>query len=112
MSTSFLPCFGGLETDTVDVEVLGKALGHADDHVIDQGTGQAVQGLVLLFVTRTGDNDFVVLNRDMMSGWTTWVRTTAPDFTVTTLPSILTSTPAGITIGILPILDMVDTSCS
>ena len=41
-----------------------------------------------------------------MLGWNVWDSVPFGPFTVTQLPSILTSTPAGIFIGFLPILDM------
>ena len=35
----------GSVADAEDLEFLGEALGHTDDHVLDQGAGQTVQGL-------------------------------------------------------------------
>ena len=33
----------GLEADALDLELLGKAFAHADDHVVDQSAGKTVQ---------------------------------------------------------------------
>ncbi|MPN45822.1 hypothetical protein SDC9_193394 [bioreactor metagenome] len=54
----------GLEADAGDVEVLAEALGDADDHVVDQRTGQAMEGAVLLLVGRAGDGDGRAFNAD------------------------------------------------
>src|SRR5262249_21365817 len=35
---------GGAVADADDLELLGEALGHPDDHVVDQRAGEAVQG--------------------------------------------------------------------
>ena len=43
---------------------LHRSLGHADDHVVDQGAGQAVQGAVQFVIARTGDMDGVAFDRD------------------------------------------------
>ena len=43
-------------TYAVNVQLLLEALGYADNHVVDQGAGQAVQCAVLLLVVGTGNN--------------------------------------------------------
>ena len=40
----------GPVADADDLEVLGEAVGDAEDHVVDQAAGQAVQGPVLALV--------------------------------------------------------------
>ena len=42
----------GAITDALDFQVLGEALGHADDHVVEQRPGQTVQRAVLALVVR------------------------------------------------------------
>ena len=41
---------GGAVPDTDDLEVLGEAVGDADNHVVDQRAGEPVQGAVLALV--------------------------------------------------------------
>ena len=40
-----LPLHRGLEADALDLELLGEAFAHADDHVVDQGARKTVQRL-------------------------------------------------------------------
>ena len=54
----------GSVADAVDRERLAEALGHADDHVVDQRAGQAVQGAVQFVIARAGDVDGVAFDRD------------------------------------------------
>ena len=39
------PLDRGLEADSLNLELLGETLAHADDHVIDQGARKTVQCL-------------------------------------------------------------------
>ena len=41
---------GGAVADADDLELLGEAVGHADDHVVDEGADQAVHGTGLALV--------------------------------------------------------------
>lgn len=43
---------GGTETDADDFKVLDEAFGHADDHVVQQGTVRTVQGAKLAAFAR------------------------------------------------------------
>ena len=54
----------GSVADAVDLERLAEALGHADDHIVDQRAGQAVQGAVQFVIARAGDVDGVAFDRD------------------------------------------------
>src|SRR5690349_17068780 len=47
--------------DAGDLEALAVAVGHADDHVVDERPGQAVELLVDLLLGRSGDDDRAVL---------------------------------------------------
>ena len=52
---------GGLEADALDFELFDEAIGHALDHVVDEGAAQAVQSLGLRVVAFAADDDFAVL---------------------------------------------------
>jgi len=52
---------GGAKTHTVDFQFLHKTLGYAEDHVLDEAAGSAVQRLVLALLGGTGHNDIGVL---------------------------------------------------
>ncbi len=54
--------------NAVHLQLLLVALGYANDHVVDQGTGQAVQRAVLLLVIRTGNKNLVALYVTVMLG--------------------------------------------
>ena len=62
---AFLGC---TVTNTVDLEGLGESFGYADDHVVDEGTGQAVEGSVHLVVIGTGDVNDACFDFDFHSG--------------------------------------------
>ena len=49
--------FAGTIANAVDLEFLLEALGHADDHVVDEAAGQAVEASVQLVFGRTGNMD-------------------------------------------------------
>src|SRR5262245_23300651 len=51
----------GAIADAGDLEALAVAIGHADDHVVDERPGQAVELLVDLLLGRSGDDDRAVL---------------------------------------------------
>ena len=55
-----------LQSDTVanavDFQSLLKALSHADNHVVQQAAGQAVQSAVLLQVVGAGHGNHIALN--------------------------------------------------
>ena len=61
--TRFLPSFCGTIADALDLQLLGEALGDADDHVVEQRTGQTMERAVLLFVVGTLDVEDAVLDR-------------------------------------------------
>ena len=48
---------GNTVTDAVDVQLLLEALGNTDDHVVEQGAGQAVNAAMQLIVGRTFHGD-------------------------------------------------------
>ena len=48
--------------DAVDVQLLGIALFHALNHVVQQGAGQAVQGLVQMLLIGAVNNQLIALN--------------------------------------------------
>ena len=50
----------GLVTDALNFERLLVPFSHADDHVGQQRTGQAVQRLALLFVIGPRDDEFIL----------------------------------------------------
>ena len=83
-------------TDADDLQGLGVALGHADDHVGDQRAGQAVQRADLVLVVGPGDGERAVVVRATVIGSAT-VCESVPlgPLTVTSWPSIVTSTPLG-----------------
>src|SRR6185503_9505760 len=54
--------------DARDLERLAVARGHADDHVVDQRPGQAVELLVGLGLRRASDEDLVAVARDAHLG--------------------------------------------
>src|SRR5688500_3046497 len=58
----------GAIADTGDLEARPIALGDADDHVVDERPGQAVELLVGLLLGRPGDDDRVVLAADLHVG--------------------------------------------
>ena len=51
------PLLGNTVTDAVDVQLLLEALGNTDDHVVEQGAGQAVNAAMQLIVGRTFHGD-------------------------------------------------------
>ena len=59
---------GALLQDTVantgDFHVDGVAFGDTNDHVVDEGAGQAVESTVLALIVRPGDLDFALLKCD------------------------------------------------
>ena len=54
----------GAVADAGDLEALAIAVGHADDHVVDERPGQAVELLVGLLLGRAGDDERAVLAAD------------------------------------------------
>src|SRR3954468_13614677 len=54
----------GSVADACDLQALAIAVGHADDHVVDEGPGQAVELLVHLLLGRAGDDERPVLAAD------------------------------------------------
>ncbi len=54
----------GTVADAGDLEALAIAVGHADDHVVDERPGQAVELLVRLLLGRAGDDERPVLAAD------------------------------------------------
>ena len=58
------PLGDGPVADADDLEVLVEAVGDADDHVVDQAAGQAVQGPVLALVVGALDQQGRVLLAD------------------------------------------------
>ena len=54
----------GAVADADDLELLGEAVGHADDHVVDQRAHETVHGPVLPFVVGTLDDERVVVLAD------------------------------------------------
>ena len=52
---------GGAVADADDLELLREALGHADDHVVDERAGEAVQRAVLALVVRALDEQLAVV---------------------------------------------------
>ena len=64
-----LAFLAGAVADAVDLQLLFKAVGHADDHVVDQRTGQTVQGTVLLGVVGAGDVDDTIVDVDLHLGY-------------------------------------------
>ena len=59
-----LTLLGATITNTVAFQFLLVLLVDADDHVVQQSTGQTVQGAVLLQVVGTGDSDHAVVHGD------------------------------------------------
>src|SRR6185436_14085973 len=59
-----LPVERGAIADARDLEALAIAVGHTDDHVVDEGPGQPVELLVRLLLGRAGDDDRPVLAAD------------------------------------------------
>jgi hypothetical protein len=106
LSVSFLPVERGAIADAGDLEALAIAVGHADDHVVDQGPGQAVELLVGLLLGRAGDDEGAVLRLTVMSGWSARLRVPLGPLTVSWRPSIVTSTVDGTVMGRRPIRDM------
>ena len=62
---AFLRC---TVTYAVYLEGLGESFGYADDHVVDEGTGQTVEGSVHLFVVGAGDVNDTGFDFDLHSG--------------------------------------------
>src|SRR4029078_10579429 len=58
----------GAVADAGDLEALAVAVGHAHDHVVDQGPGEPVELLVRLLLRRPGDDDRAVLLADAHVG--------------------------------------------
>ena len=48
-------------THALDLQLLLVALGHTDDHVVDESTGEAVQRAVLTLVVRTLNEDLSLI---------------------------------------------------
>ena len=55
---------GGAVADADDLEVLAEAVGHADDHVVDERADEAVHGPVLALVVGALDEELVALLAD------------------------------------------------
>lgn len=103
--TSLLPSLAGTIANAVDFERLLVAIGDADDHVVQQSAGQAVQSAVLLAVVGTGNEKLSAFLLDGHARLELLGQGTLGPLTVTRLPSAtVTSTPAGMATGILPIL--------
>ena len=51
-------------TDAGELELLLEALGNANNHVVDEGAGEAVAGTGLTLVVGTGNGEDVVLDVD------------------------------------------------
>ena len=51
-------------TNTVDFQILLEALGHAQNHVVNEGAGQAVKRLVRLLIVGSFYNNFVAFYCD------------------------------------------------
>ena len=45
----------GAVADADDLELLAEAVGDADDHVVDEAAGEAVEGAVVALVVGPGD---------------------------------------------------------
>src|SRR6188508_2213201 len=58
----------GLVSDTLDLEVLAEALGHAFHHVLHQSAGQAVERLVPLFLAGPGNGELIVAEGQLHLG--------------------------------------------
>ncbi len=51
---------GGAETDALDFKILDESRGDADDHVLDEAAGGAVEGTDLAQLGGAGDDDGAV----------------------------------------------------
>ena len=48
--------------NALDFQVLAEALGNTDDHVVDEGAGQAMEAAGLLLVIRSGNQNLIALD--------------------------------------------------
>ena len=55
----------GTEADTDNFQFTGEALRNADDHVVQQRAGCAVQLFEMLLIVRTNDFDFIAVDIDL-----------------------------------------------
>ena len=54
--------------NTLNVQGLGIAFRHAYHHIVDERAGQAVERTGLLFVVRTGNQNFIAFHRNAHLG--------------------------------------------
>ncbi len=54
--------------DAVDLQLLVEPLGHAQNHVLNQGAGRPVQGLALFFIVGAGDAHHIALHSHADAG--------------------------------------------
>src|SRR5699024_10123524 len=59
---------GGTVADALDLEVFLEAFGDTDDHVVDDGAGQAVEAAGLLLVIGAGNQNLIALDLDVHEG--------------------------------------------
>ena len=97
-------------TNALNAQLLLEAIGNTNNHVVNQAAGETVQCAVVLVVVRTGYEDFVALYRDGHVRMKFAGKGCLSALHGNNAASILTSTPAGMAIGILPIRDIVYTS--
>ena len=96
----------GAIADAGDLEALAVARGDADDHVVDQRPGQAVQLARALVVVGALDAQHAVLADEAQLGRDVARELALGPLTTTWLPSIVMSTPAGTGMGSRPMRDM------
>jgi hypothetical protein len=102
-----LALLGGTVADAVYLELLAEALRHALDHVGYDRAGKTVQRFLKLLIGRAFDMNDVALDDDLhIPVGLFGERSLRPFDGDNVLPSTLTSTPAGMVIGILPIRDI------
>ena len=53
---------GGTIADALNFQILAEALGNTDDHVMDQGAGQAMEAACLLLVIGAGNQNLIALD--------------------------------------------------
>ena len=53
---------GGTIADALNFQILTEALGNTDDHVMDQGAGQAMEAACLLLVIGAGNQNLIALD--------------------------------------------------
>ena len=98
----------GAVADADDLELLGEAVGDADDHVVDQRAGEAVQRAVLPLVVGPLDHERAARRwRTVMApGMRPGERALRALHRDGARPSMVTSTPPGTVMGDLPMRDI------